>query len=384
MLSASAYSFRQKSRLAISLSWVGGFTNVIAFIACGQFVSHVTGTTTMIALNLVDGDIKGMLFASFVWITFLCGAILSAIMTETAKRRGAASKYIPPIAVEAILLILFTFAVYESMHFSLRGLYLTAGLAAMAMGIQNATITKISGAVIRTTHLTGVTTDLGLEGVAYLLWLWDRLRGRRWARTGRVLRVSQRHPSLQRVALLASIFGSFLLGALIGTLCFLKWHAPAMVLPIAFLGWIVVVDWHKPIADVREIDLLGDPELKLLGILKPLLPPELGIWRVAGRKEHKMHRAPDFGSWSQRVPGHWRVIILALSPLIYFDSNAVLDLKNSIDGMHRTGRRLILSGITPRQYRLLIDAGIEKVMNLENICPDLEFAVARGIDLVRN
>ena len=140
------------------------------------------------------------------------------------------------------------------------------------MGMQNATITKISGAVVRTTHLTGVTTDLGLEGVAYCLWLWDRLRGRQWQRAGRVLRVSQRHPSLQRVALLASIFGSFLFGASIGTAAYLKWGEVAMAFPVLFLCWIILVDWRKPIADVREIDLLGDPELKLLGILKPLLP----------------------------------------------------------------------------------------------------------------
>jgi uncharacterized membrane protein YoaK (UPF0700 family)/anti-anti-sigma regulatory factor len=384
MLSASAYSFRQKSRLAISLSWVGGFTNVIALMACGQFVSHVTGTTTMIARNLVTGDIKGMLFATFVWFTFLCGAILSALMTETAKRHGVASKYIRPIAVEAVLLTLFALAVHSSLHFSLRGLYFTAGLAALAMGIQNATITKISGAVIRTTHLTGVTTDLGLEGVAYLLWLGDRLRGRRWERAGRVLRVSQRHPNLLRVALLASVLGSFLLGAIIGCFSFLQWHEAAMALPIAFLGFIVLVDWRKPIADVRELDLLGDPELKLLGILKPLLPPELGIWRAAGRNDRKMHRAPDFEAWAGRVPAHWRVIVLALGPLIHFDSNAVLDLKAAIDSMHRAGRHLILSGVTPRQYRLLMDAQIEKVMDVENICPDLEFAVARGIDLVHH
>jgi uncharacterized membrane protein YoaK (UPF0700 family) len=382
MLSASAYSFRQKSRLAISLSWVGGFTNIVAFMACGQFVSHVTGTTSMIAHDLVTGDYKGMLFAGFVWISFLCGAALSATMTETAKRHGVASKYIPPIVVEALLLIFFGFAIHVDSQFSLSGLYLTAGLAAVAMGIQNATITKISGAVIRTTHVTGVTTDLGLEGVAYLLWLWDRLRGRRWERAGRVLRVSQRHPSLLRVALLASIFGSFLFGAVIGAFSYLKLHEMAVALPVAFLSFIIFIDWRKPIADVRELDLLGDPELKLLGILKPLLPPELHIWRAAARNNRMMHRAPDFETWAERLPPHWRVIILALSPLIRFDANAVLDLKAAIALMDREGRRLILSGITPGQYRLLMDAEIEKVMDVENICPDLEFAIARGIDLV--
>lgn len=383
MLSASAYSFRQKSRLAISLSWVGGYTNVIAFMACGSFVSHVTGTTTLIGHHLVGGDLRGALFAGYLWLMFLFGAIASAIMTETARRRGMASKYIPPTMAEALLLTLFTIALHAHRHHSLGGLYVTAGLASLAMGLQNATITKISGAVVRTTHLTGVTTDLGLEGVAYFLWLWDRRRGMRWERAGRVLRISQRHPSLQRVALLASIFGSFLLGATIGTACYLRWGEAALALPIGFLVWILFVDWRTPIADVREIDLLGDPELKVLGILKSLLPPELGIWRVSCRSNRQMHRAPDFEIWASRVPRQWRVIILALSPLTHFDANAVLDLKSAIAGLRRSGRRLVLSGITPRQYRLLVDAQIDSIMNLENICPDLEFAVARGIDLVQ-
>ena len=43
MFSARAYSFRQKSRLAISLSWVAGYTNVILYSVCGDFVSNVTG-----------------------------------------------------------------------------------------------------------------------------------------------------------------------------------------------------------------------------------------------------------------------------------------------------------------------------------------------------
>ena len=91
---------------------------------------------------------------------------------------------------------------------------------------------------------------------------------------------------------------------------------------------------------------------------------------------------PDFEIWATRLPRRWRVIILALSPLTHFDTNAVLDLKNAIQGLRRHGRRLVLSGITPRQYRLLMDAQIDNIMSVENICPDLEFAVARGIDLV--
>ena len=384
MLSASAYSFRQKSRLAISLSWVGGYTNVIAFMACGSFVSHVTGTTTLIGHHLVGGDLRGALFAGYLWLMFLCGAIASALMTETARRRGMASKYIPPMMAEALLLTLFTIALHAHRHHSLGGLYITAGLASLAMGLQNATITKISGAVVRTTHLTGVTTDLGLEGVAYCLWLWDQ-PARHAVGTGRARpacfaaasKPAARAPAGQHLRLIPA--GSR--PSERRAIC--AWGEVALAFPVGFLIWILYVDWRKPIADVREIDLMGDPELKVLGILKPLLPPELGIWRVSGRSHREMHRAPDFEIWASRVPRRWRVIILALSPLTHFDANAVLDLKAAIASLRRSGRRLVLSGITPRQYRMLVDAQIGSIMNLENICPDLEFAVARGIDLVQ-
>ena len=54
MLSASAYSFRQKSRLAISLSWVAGYTNVITFIACAVVISHATGNVTHFGKAVAD------------------------------------------------------------------------------------------------------------------------------------------------------------------------------------------------------------------------------------------------------------------------------------------------------------------------------------------
>ena len=55
MLSARAYSFRQKSKLAISLSWIGGYVNVVLFISCAAFVSHMTGNATQFALGIVHG-----------------------------------------------------------------------------------------------------------------------------------------------------------------------------------------------------------------------------------------------------------------------------------------------------------------------------------------
>jgi uncharacterized membrane protein YoaK (UPF0700 family) len=387
MLSAKAYSFRQKSKLAISLSWVGGFTNVIALMACHSMVSHMTGTTTWLGQAIVIGDWGAAGLLGFVVATFFTGAALSSLMTESARRRGWTSKYILPLVLEAFLLMVFALGV-EFLHIgalreSRSVIWWMVGAASMAMGLQNATVTRISGSEVRTTHLTGVVTDLGLEGVQYLLWWRDRVRSRHWSRNGRMFRVSQRHPSLLRLALLGSIFGSFVLGVGFGTLLYLRWPSLAMILPILFLLFIVWMDYRTPIADTRELDLLGDPELKAYGIVHSLLPAELGIYRIGPHLQHHTARPPDFSAWADRLPPRWRVIILALTPLVKLTDNALLDLGAVHDRLRRQGRHLIICGITPVQYRQIDAAGLVDQMGAENVCPDLEFAVAQGIALLR-
>lgn len=67
--------------------------------------------------------------------------------------------------------------------------------------------------------------------------------------------------------------------------------------------------------------------------------------------------------------------------MTYFTTNSVEDLRDVIERMH--GRELVIAGITPRQYKLLERCGLTHTLDVENFCPDLEFAIARGIELVR-
>ncbi|MDB5318430.1 MAG: putative transrane protein [Phycisphaerales bacterium] len=387
MISAQAYSFRQKSKLAISLSWIGGYTNVVALITCHATISHMTGATTSFGEAVAGGDYATALFLGFILITFFTGACLSALMTEGARRRGIRSKYILPMLVEAVLLLIFALAteLLIARQFAAGGavIWWMTGAASMAMGLQNATITRISGNVVRTTHLTGVITDLGLEGVQYLYWWRDKTRSRHWSRNGRLFKVSRRHPTVLRLLLLLSIFGSFLLGVLLGTWAYKQWPSYAMIAPIAFLLWIVWVDYRKPIADARELDLLGDPELKAYGILHSLLPKDLGIYRIGPHLHANRVSDPDFQTWVERMPERWKVVILALTPLVRLTSNALMDLDAAYERLRGNGRRLIICGITPSQYKLLDGSGMVDKLGAENVCPDLEFAVAQGIEMLQ-
>lgn len=387
MLSARAYSFRQKSKLAISLSWIGGYVNVVLFLACGAFVSHMTGNATQFGVGLVHGPAGQALHFGLLILCFWLGAVSSALMAESAQRRGARSKYVLPMAAEGLLLSALAALLacppgaLPHAPALLDGLAFTA---AFTLGLQNATITEISGAVIRTTHLTGVITDLGLESVRFLNGYLNRTRGRRWARAGRALRASQRHPSAQRLALLFCVFWSFIAGATTGAWMHFHYPRVAMLPAVAFIGWIILMDWWKPVAGVRELDLLSDPELRAHGIVKALLPPDLGLYRLTHHRADRAHQPPDFQQWLARVPAHWRVVILAISPLTYFNENGALALCDAAEHLRAQHRALIISGITAAQYRTLIGGGLLEVTEPENLCPDLEFAIARGIDLLRD
>jgi uncharacterized membrane protein YoaK (UPF0700 family) len=120
-------------------------------------------------------------------------------------------------------------------------LFWMTGVAAMAMGLQNATITNVSGAVVRTTHLTGVSTDFGLEAAQLLMWFVEKTRARAGLRREeRVMRASRRHPSVGRLLVLAGIFWSFLLGVVVGALVEHWLLRVALVPPILFLVLIVI------------------------------------------------------------------------------------------------------------------------------------------------
>lgn len=120
------------------------------------------------------------------------------------------SEFASPLLLEAVLLLLFGLLGARLAH--MHGLFVpaTVMLLCFLMGLQNAVITKISRAEIRTTHITGIVTDIGIElgKLAY----WNASRG-----------VAQRHHVVadrERLGLLTALAASFVGGGLIGAFGF--------------------------------------------------------------------------------------------------------------------------------------------------------------------
>src|SRR5258706_2963423 len=120
---------------------------------------------------------------------------------------------------------------------------------------------------------------------------------------------------------------SFSFGAVAGTVLYTHWAQISLLIPVAFLMWIVLGDWRKPIADIRELDLLNDPELRLQGIISKLLPPDVVLYRASCRRGGAPHRAPDFQVWLDRVAGKVQGVVLAGRPLTKIDAKSALDLE---------------------------------------------------------
>lgn len=145
--------------LARYLACVAGAANAGGFLAVRQYTSHMSGIVSAMADNLAVGSLPLVFSGLAAVLSFLLGAFLTTLFVRWARERRLESEYALPLLGEAILLVLFGFTGRVFTGGRVLG---TVMLLCFTMGLQNAIITKISDAVIRTTHLTGMVTDIGI------------------------------------------------------------------------------------------------------------------------------------------------------------------------------------------------------------------------------
>lgn len=381
MFIVQAHSFVQQARLAITLAWVAGYTNIIGLMVCGHVTSHVSGTTSDLGRGLAAGRWSMTALAAFLLTTFLAGAAISGLATELGRRRAWESIYVLPMAIESALLA--AFAVLVGLHDPARieagiNLFVLTGLASIAMGLQNATITRISSGVVRTTHVTGVLTDLGLELSQFLLWMNDSRRDVPPSSARAIIRSARRHPSTMRLVLLASIFGSFALGAALATIAYGLSPHWSMFPPVLFLLWIVYQDLTRPIVEIEPSELVSGSTIGTESRLAVF-----HLRRDRGReRSRRVHRMPNLLAWAERLPPEVRVVILDLGVVDQLDGNSALEVCALLRLTRTQNRELILAGIKPDQFAQLKAAGAGDGLDYDHVCPDLELAIARGLNML--
>jgi uncharacterized membrane protein YoaK (UPF0700 family) len=145
------------------LALVAGFINAVGLLGFNhQSISHLSGTATLLGVGVLNSSFSDTLHLVLILLSFLVGSAISGYFLNSGSLK-LGRNYSRLLILEAII-------IFASMYFLYKGSLFGHYLASAACGLQNALVTTYSGAVVRTTHVTGLFTDLGLM-------LGSRLRG---------------------------------------------------------------------------------------------------------------------------------------------------------------------------------------------------------------
>lgn len=145
------------------LAGTAGYVNVVMLGFFAVPVSHMTGAVSRLGMDIGTARLTDFLLIGSIVIGFLLGAIISGLIIGNASLKPG-RRYAVALLFEGLLLTLATL-------FALRQGVAAVPLAATALGLQNAMASSYRGLVLRTTHVTGMVTDIGVL-------LGYRLRGR--------------------------------------------------------------------------------------------------------------------------------------------------------------------------------------------------------------
>jgi uncharacterized membrane protein YoaK (UPF0700 family) len=195
------------------LAFIAGIVNIVGLMGFEhQAITHLTGNTSLLAEALATRNLAAMLHFAALIGAFVAGAVISGILVQDSalqlgRRYG--------VALMIVSLLLFA-AVPLLRHDSAYGMY----AAACAMGLQNAMVSTYSGAVVRTTHVSGMFTDLGI-------FLGHSLRG---------LPVDSR-----RLRLCLIVISGFLCGGIAGAFAFRAFGYSALLFPASLTAAVSIV-----------------------------------------------------------------------------------------------------------------------------------------------
>jgi uncharacterized membrane protein YoaK (UPF0700 family) len=210
--------------LGLLLAFNAGAVNAGGFLVLHMYTSHMTGFASQLADGMVLGNLTLLLNALGAILAFVSGAAVCAVLVNWGRQHRMHGVYALPLVLEAALM--FPFGLMGAITLTWATPFavpLTVLLLSFIMGLQNAVASKTSGGSIRTTHMTGNITDVGIELGKMLYW-----NGR-----ARAAPLAVRHDRA-RMRRAGGLVGMFVLGGAMGALGF-KYVGFVCVVPLAAL-----------------------------------------------------------------------------------------------------------------------------------------------------
>lgn len=236
----SHYS-RANVAIWLSMAFQAGTINTGGFLACHRFVSHVTGFGTLIGSEAAAGKWYDTIGVLAVPGFFIGGTMLSAYLVD--RRIQTNRKPLYPLVMLLILGLTCSVAMAGAAGFFgvfgasiIRRDYFLLAALCLACGLQNGTVTSAFGAIVRTTHLTGITTDLGIGIVRILT---------------RTHKIQPRINEIRANWMRAGIIASFILGSFVSAQFYMRFEywgflIPSLIATILFFWSLVHFDEPGP------------------------------------------------------------------------------------------------------------------------------------------
>lgn len=218
-------TFSHNLKLASILSSVAGIVNITGVLALKTLTTNVTGHFAFFSEEFLQSHYEMALIYLLYILFFLFGAFTSSFLMEWFSKFKASGSYAVPLLLEIFLLTgvgAFPFIYPDVNPFSV--IYLSYTLL-FAMGLQNALVTRVSQSVVRTTHLTGLFTDLGIE-------LSQLFFYRKTADRSRLNR---------SIFLKIMIISCFFIGGVVGGFTYLHLHLKTLFLAV---GLLIFALWY--------------------------------------------------------------------------------------------------------------------------------------------
>lgn len=202
------------------LAFTAGSINAIALLSFNhQGVSHLSGISTNLGVELGNMQLPEAMHSLLIIASFVIGAAISGFVIGGESLK-LGRRYSITLMSESALLLLAMLFLNNSSNL---GHYLAAG----ACGLQNAMTSTFSGAVVRTTHVTGLFTDMGIT-----VGLW--FRGQR--------------ADKRRIILYTILASGFISGGIFGAVCFRHFNFFSLIAPAtisALMAVAYLIYWHR-------------------------------------------------------------------------------------------------------------------------------------------
>lgn len=241
---------REQTWAAYLLAWVAAFSDAIGFLTLQQLgASYMSGNSMTMGVALGRVEWPSVLNHGLPIVSFVFGLLVGALLLLQLRSWHVRSAFAAVFGLEALCMVAFFLVGNSALQ---KGViptsqpsvfYTCMVLLTLAMGLQTATIRKISGQGVRTTFITGVLSDLTDTFIRYVSWLRTQARAQGLRQA---IGESIQQTAFRNLLLLGGVWACYLVGAACGSFLEALMSLGALVFPIGTLAVLIAVDLVRP------------------------------------------------------------------------------------------------------------------------------------------